>query len=59
MNNNNMCQFYEQWRMLVNRQPVAVEMQRIGDKSHIKTGRLLVVIRPPMAGEMDLQDFFA
>lgn len=54
-----MRQFYEQWSMLTNRPPVADDLQSADDKSVIKTDQLLAVIRPPMAGEMDLQEFFA
>ena len=54
-----MRQFYEQWSMLTNQPPVAGDLQSTDDESVIKTDQLLEVIRPPMAGDLDLQDFFA
>ena len=54
-----MRQFYEQWSMLTNQPPVADDLQSTDDEVVIKTDQLLTVIRPPMAGDLDLQDFFA
>ena len=54
-----MRQFYEQWSMLTNRPPVAGDLKSADNEPVIKTEQLLAVIRPPMAGELDLQEFFA
>ena len=58
-NIKNMRQFYEQWSMLTNRQPAAVEMQSSENKDIINTTQLLDINRQPMAGDLDLMDFFA
>lgn len=58
-NIKNMRQFYEQWSMLTNRQPVAVEMQSPENKGIINITQLLDINRQPMAGDLDLMDFFA
>lgn len=55
----NMRQFYEQWSMLTNRQPTAVDMQTPENKDVINTTQLLDINRQPMAGDLDLMDFFA
>lgn len=55
----NMRQFYEQWSMLTNRQPMAVESQPSENKEVINTTQLLDINRQPMAGDLDLLDFFA
>lgn len=53
-----MRQFYEQWSMLTNRPPLAVDMQSTDDEHLIDTTQLLQLNRPPMAADLDLQDFF-
>ena len=58
-NIKNMRQFYEQWSILTNRQPMAVEMQTSENKEIINTTQLLDINRQPMAGDLDLLDFFA
>ena len=58
-NIKNMRQFYEQWSMLTNRQPTAVDMQTSENKYVINTTQLLDINRQPMAGDLDLMDFFA
>ena len=58
-NIKNMRQFYEQWSILTNRQPMAVEMQTSENKEIINTTQLLDTNRQPMAGDLDLLDFFA
>ena len=55
----NMRQFYEQWSMLTNRQPTAVELQPSDNDRIINTTLLLDINRQPMAGDLDLMDFFA
>lgn len=55
----NMRQFYEQWNMLTNRQPTAVELQNPDNEYVINTTQLLDINRQPMAGNLDLADFFA
>ena len=55
----NMRQFYEQWSMLTNRQPTAVELQPSDNEGIINTTLLLDINRQPMAGDLDLMDFFA
>lgn len=54
----NMRQFYEQWSILVIRQPMAGELQSTEDEGAINTNQLLNINRPPMAVELDLFDFF-
>jgi predicted nuclease of restriction endonuclease-like (RecB) superfamily len=54
----NMRQFYEQWRILLIRQPLAGELQSADDEHLIDTTQLLQLNRPPMAADLDLQDFF-
>lgn len=58
-NIKNMRQFYEQWSILTNRQPAAVEIQSPENKDVINTTQLLDINRQPMAGDLDLMDFFA
>ena len=53
-NIKNMRQFYEQWHMLTNRQPMAGDLQSADDEAVIKTDQFLTVIRPPMAGDLHL-----
>lgn len=55
----NMRQFYEQWSMLTNRQPMAVELQKSDNEDVINTTQLLDINRQPMAGDLDLMDFFS
>ncbi len=50
-----MSQIYEQWRMLANRQPMAVEMQKAGYNDETTLGYNSTA----MADELDLQNFFA
>lgn len=58
-NIKNMRQFYEQWSILTNRQPAAVEIQSPENKDVINITQLLDINRQPMAGDLDLMDFFA
>lgn len=54
----NMRQFYEQWSVLTNRQPTAVELQSADEEHLINTSQLLDINRQPLAGDLDLFDFF-
>jgi len=54
-NIKNMRQFYEQWSILTNRQPMAVEMQKADDND----GTTIGYNSTAMADELDLQYFFA
>lgn len=54
----NMRQFYEQWKVLTIRQPLAGELQDGDDEHLINTSQLLDINRQPLAGELDLLDFF-
>lgn len=54
----NMRQFYEQWSVLTNRQPTAVELQSVDEEHLINTSQLLDINRQPLAGDLDLFDFF-
>lgn len=54
-----MRQFYEKWSVLVNRPPMAGDLQ--GEENHddINCLKLLELNRPPMANDLSYQDFFA
>lgn len=54
----NMRQFYEQWSVLTIRQPTAGELQSSEEEHLINTTRLLDINRQPLAGDLDLLDFF-
>ena len=54
-----MRQFYEQWSELVNRPPLAVNLQNTDNQPLLHIKDLLSVNRPPMAGDFDWHDFFA
>ena len=47
----NMRQYYEQWSLLLIRQPAAGELQSIDNNHLIDTTQLLQSNRPPMAAE--------
>ena len=53
----NMRQFYEQWSILIIRQPAAGKLQSIEDEHLIDTTQLLQLNRPPMAADLDLHYF--
>lgn len=52
-NIKNMRQFYEEWQVILNRQPLA------GDPMKLNEEWLLTVIRQPSAGELNWTDFFS
>ena len=54
-----MRQFYEQWCNVVNRPPMADDLQTAADETILPFKSLLLVNRPPMAGDFDWHDFFA
>ena len=54
-----MRQFYEQWCNIVNRPPMADDLQTAADETILPFKSLLLVNRPPMAGDFDWHDFFA
>ena len=54
----NMRQFYEQWSVLTIRQPTAGELQSSEEEHLINTTQLLDINRQPLAGDLDLLDFF-
>ena len=54
----NMRQFYEQWSVLTIRQPSAGELQNSEEEHLINTTQLLDINRQPLAGDLDLLDFF-
>lgn len=58
-NIKNMRQFYEQWQVVINRQPTAGDLQQIDNKDIIQPMALLRVIRQPMADEFEWHDFFS
>lgn len=58
-NIKNMRQFYESWSLLINRQPLAGDLQPSDDKDVLPSNALLQVNRQPMAGDLDWHDFFS
>ena len=54
-----MRQFYEQWCNIVNRPPMADDLQTTDDESILPFKSLLLVNCPPMAGDFNWHDFFA
>ncbi len=54
----NMRQFYEQWSVLTIRQPSAGELQSLEEEHIINTSQLLDINQQPLAGDLDLLDFF-
>ncbi len=51
--------FYEQWCNIVNRPPLADDLQTTENEATLPFRSLLLVNRPPMAGDFDWHDFFA
>lgn len=58
-NIRNMRQFYEQWKDVLIHQPVAGELQSIDNEETLPTHALLQLNRQPMAGDLDIHDFFS
>ena len=53
----NMRQFYEQWQLLENRQPSAGDLEMVVNEDAIESNAISMINRPPLAGEMDINDF--
>lgn len=51
--------FYEQWSLLTNRSPSANDIATDETNALIKTTELIYINRPPMANDLDLQDFLS
>ncbi len=51
--------FYEQWSDIINRPPMADDLQTTDNEMFLHYNSLLLVNRPPMAGDLDWHDFFA
>lgn len=58
-NIKNMRQFYELWKDVLNRQPVAGDLQGIDNEESLPTHALLTLNRQPMADDLDIHDFFS
>lgn len=58
-NIKNMRQFYEAWHHVLNRQPMADDLQRANNEVGLPYHALLEINRQPSAGDLDLQDFFS
>lgn len=58
-NIKNMRQFYELWKDVLNRQPVAGDLQGIDNEESLPTHALLALNRQPMADDLDIHDFFS
>lgn len=52
-----MRQFYEQWCELINRPPMADDLQPTDNDMVLPSKELLMVNRQPMAGDLDWHDF--
>lgn len=51
--------FYEQWRLLENRPPMAGDLEKADNKGTIDEGFIMSLNRPPMAGDLDINDFLS
>ena len=58
-NIKNMRQFYELWKDVLNRQPVAGDLQDVDNEEILPTHALLTLNRQPMADDLDIHDFFS
>ena len=58
-NIKNMRQFYELWKDILNRQPVAGDLQDVDNEEILPTHALLTLNRQPMADDLDIHDFFS
>lgn len=54
-----MRQFYEQWQLLENRPPTASDLEHIDNDSVIEANAISSLNRPPMAGDLDVNDFLS
>lgn len=58
-NIKNMRQFYELWKDVLNRQPMAGDLQGVDNEEILPTHSLLMLNRQPMADDLDVHDFFS
>lgn len=58
-NIKNMRQFYELWKDVLNRQPMAGDLQGVDNEEIFPTHALLMLNRQPMADDLDVHDFFS
>ncbi|MCW4126792.1 DUF1016 N-terminal domain-containing protein [Prevotella copri] len=58
-NIKNMLQFYELWKDVLNRQPMAGDLQDVDNEEILPTHALLMLNRQPMADDLDVHDFFS
>lgn len=58
-NIKNMRQFYELWKDVLNRQPMAGDLQDVDNEEILPTHALLMLNRQPMADDLDVHDFFS
>lgn len=58
-NIKNMRQFYELWKDVLNRQPMAGDLQGVANEEILPTHALLMLNRQPMADDLDVHDFFS
>lgn len=58
-NIKNMRQFYELWKDVLNRQPVAGDLQGVDNEDSLPAHALLTLNRQPMADDLDIHDFFS
>lgn len=58
-NIKNMRQFYELWKDVLNRQPMAGDLQDVDNEKILPTHALLMLNRQPMADDLDVHDFFS
>ena len=58
-NIKNMRQFYEQWKDVLNRQPMAGDLQGVDNEEILPTHALLMLNRQPLADDLDVHDFFS
>ena len=54
-----MRQFYEQWQIFEFRPPLADEMETSGNEVVLDTNVITSLNRPPMAGNLDVNDFLS
>ena len=58
-NIKNMRQFYELWKDVLNRQPMAGDLQGVDNEEILPTHALLMLNRQPLADDLDVHDFFS
>lgn len=58
-NIKNMRQFYELWKDVLNRQPMAGDLQGVDNEEILPAHALLMLNRQPLADDLDVHDFFS